>query len=100
MNPILSDEEAATLLDCSVRRVQELLNAGVLPGWRPGTSWIIPAEAFYARLNELALTEAQRRRGQQLPAPGEQLPAIMPTKRGPGRPRKHPLPGEPAAPSA
>lgn len=53
---ILSADEAAALMRCSVKTIEEHARAGTIPGLLWGNSgWVFPADAFYARLNELAL---------------------------------------------
>ena len=64
MLQLLDPNDAAALLGCTAESVEDLLRAGVLPGVKFGRGWRIPAGALDARLNELALQEAEQRRGQ------------------------------------
>ncbi|MCC6483329.1 MAG: helix-turn-helix domain-containing protein [Armatimonadetes bacterium] len=42
---LLTTEQAAAVMGVSLRRVQELLQAGVLKGERYGRNWLIPESA-------------------------------------------------------
>lgn len=79
---LLDPNDAATLLGCTAESVEDLLRAGVLPGVKFGRSWRIPAGALDARLNELALQEAEQRRGQAATTPTTPVQlAVVPTTR-------------------
>ena len=82
MKEILTAEEVAEMLLCDKETVADRLSCGVIPGLKFGRSWIIPADAFYQRLNEMALEEAAKRRAESAPVPPAQQ---QPRKRG--RPR-------------
>lgn len=60
---ILTAQQAAQSLGCSVKTIEERARSGDLPGllWGDG-GWMFPAEAFYARVNELAIEQAAARR--------------------------------------
>lgn len=58
----LTIEQAAEILQCDTDTAALRFNAGELPGVKFGRRWVIPAPAFFKRLNELALEEAERRR--------------------------------------
>jgi len=65
---ILTTKHAAELLECSVKTVEERLRAGDLPGLKFGDGWVIPAGAFWLRLDQLALEQAEKRRKPAAPA--------------------------------
>jgi excisionase family DNA binding protein len=58
----LTIEQAAEVLQCDTDTAALRFNSGELPGVKFGRRWVIPAPAFFKRLNELALEEADRRR--------------------------------------
>lgn len=60
----LTIEQAADVLQCDTDTAAVRFNTGELPGVKFGRRWVIPAPAFFRRLNELALEEAQRRRAE------------------------------------
>ena len=63
-------DQAAELLGCSVKTVEEWARTGVLPGIQPGRGWVFPAGALAQRLDELALEQAaKRRKPDDKPAP-------------------------------
>jgi excisionase family DNA binding protein len=68
VNEIIEIDEAAAILKCSVETLTDNLRSGHLPGLKLGVPWIIPRQAFYARLNEIAVEEAVRRRQAREPA--------------------------------
>ena len=68
-------EQAAALLGCSAKTVEEMARDGRLPGLKPGVSWVFPAGALARRLDELALEEAAQRRKQPATAAVAQQPA-------------------------
>lgn len=59
----IEPEEAAKILKCTPQKLAEELCSGNLPGAKFGRKWIIPREAFYQRLNEIALERALALRG-------------------------------------
>ena len=59
---IYTAKYAAELLECSIKTVEERLRNGDLPGLKFGDGWVIPAGAFWLRLDQLALEEAEKRR--------------------------------------
>jgi hypothetical protein len=64
---VLDGEAVAAMLRCEETTVEERARRGDLPGLKFGHGWIFPRDALLARLNELALEEAKRRR---IPAKG------------------------------
>jgi excisionase family DNA binding protein len=62
-------DHVADMLLCDKETVSERLNKGELPGLKFGRSWVIPATAFFKRLNDLALEEADKRRAESSPKP-------------------------------
>jgi excisionase family DNA binding protein len=85
---VYSVDEAAVLLRCSTKTVEEWARDGRLAGIKPGGSWVFPAGALALRLDELALEEAADRRKQTKPA--ATLPAAAPAPRG--KRKQRPLP--------
>jgi excisionase family DNA binding protein len=79
---IYTADEAAVLLGCSAKTVEEWARTGLLPGIKPGGSWVFPAGALAQRLDELALEEAAQRR--KAPTPTATLKPQAPPAR-PGR---------------
>lgn len=65
---ILTADQAAELLGCTRKTIEDRARAGDLPGllWGDG-GWRFPAEAFTARVNALALEQAQKRREAKQP---------------------------------
>ena len=59
---VLSSEQVAEMLLCDVTTVHEQSLKGNLPGLKFGRAWCFPTDALAARLSELALAEAERRR--------------------------------------
>lgn len=55
MNDILTEEEVAELLGCTVETVQEKARTSVLPAIKFGRSWRFPRGALLHRLDQLAL---------------------------------------------
>lgn len=58
--------EAAAIMKCSIATLEDHLRSGHITGTKFGVSWVIPREAFFARINEIAAEEALARRA---PAP-------------------------------
>lgn len=68
MTHILTADEAAALLGCGAKTIEAKARSGELPGLLYGDGgWRFPAEAFYARINELALEQAAQRRAPATP---------------------------------
>lgn len=61
----LTVTDVASILRCDEETAAERVIKGDLPGVKFGRSWIIPAAAFFQRLNELALEEAEARRAER-----------------------------------
>ena len=59
---IYTAAQAAELLECSAKTVEDRLRNGDLPGLKFGDGWVIPAGAFWLRLDELAIEQAAKRR--------------------------------------
>ena len=101
----LTIEQAAEVLQCDADTAAVRFNSGELPGVKFGRRWVIPAPAFYRRLNELALEEAERRRSQlandraaaaaRTRAPTASAQTLLPGARGR---RRQPLPALPPLP--
>jgi len=85
MSETMTIDSAADMLLCDKETVAERLNKGELPGLKFGRSWIIPTAAFFKRLNELALEEADRRKAESAPKPQTCADSLEARKRG--RPR-------------
>jgi hypothetical protein len=60
--PILTSSEAAAILRCTPKTVEDRLRAGDLPGEKFGESWILPSVAFMQRVNEIAIEKMLERR--------------------------------------
>lgn len=101
----LTIEQAAEVLQCDTDTAAVRFNSGELPGVKFGRRWVIPAPAFFRRLNELALEEAERRRKEMADvraaagarARTPQAIAITTPPATRGR-RRQPLPNLPALP--
>ena len=65
--PIIDPEQAAGLLRCTARTVEDRLRSGDLPGEKFGESWVIPTAAFLQRVNEIALEKMLERRDTRKP---------------------------------
>jgi excisionase family DNA binding protein len=93
-NPhVLTVEAVAALLECSASTVEEHASRGDIPGLKFGRSWVFPVQALFRRLNEMAESEAARRR--EAPQPLAVLGGAV--QAGMGRRRK-PLPRLPTLP--
>lgn len=73
---VYTADEAAALLGCSPKTVEEMARDGRLPGLKPGGSWVFPAGALARALDELAMQEAAQRRKKPAPAAVAQQPAV------------------------
>ncbi|WP_153116261.1 MerR family transcriptional regulator [Rhodocyclus tenuis] len=62
-------EHVAKILQCDRETACRRLAGGDLPGLKFGRSWIVPAAAFYQRINELAIEQAAERKVAGRPAP-------------------------------
>ena len=67
MIEIYTADQAASLLGCAVKTVEDMARRGELPGIKPGGAWVFPAGALRQRLDDLALTEAAARRKPEKP---------------------------------
>jgi excisionase family DNA binding protein len=52
---ILTVDDLARLFGCDKETAAARLTSGDMPGVKVGRGWIIPRQAFFARLNEKAL---------------------------------------------
>lgn len=85
----LTAEEVAELLHCDPCTVENLLKRGDLPGLKLGRGWIIPFEALYQRVNQMALEEAEKRRNDRNSARPLAV-LVSPSERKTGRRREPP----------
>ena len=79
---IYTADQAAALLGCSVKTVEEMARQGELPGIKPGGGWVFPAGALGQRLDQLALEQAARRRTPAAPV-AMAVPPATKARRGP-----------------
>ena len=79
---IYTADQAAALLGCSVKTVEEMARQGELPGIKPGGGWVFPAGALAQRLDQLALEQAARRRTPAAPMATTVQP-VSKARRGP-----------------
>lgn len=63
MDDVIPQSAVAQLLECDENTVQERARTGDLPGVKFGLSWVFPRQALVARLNEIAIEQASKRRG-------------------------------------
>lgn len=84
MNPvqIYTAEQAAQLLGCSIKTVEEMARQGELPGIKPGGGWVFPAGALAQRLDELAMEQAAKRRSPVAPVGVVARQPAEPARRG------------------
>jgi excisionase family DNA binding protein len=83
---IYTADQAAALLGCSVKTVEEMARQGELPGIKPGGGWVFPAGALAQRLDQLALEQADRRRKPAPPvATTSAQPGVKPRRGSKGR---------------
>ena len=67
MIEIYTADQAASLLGCARKTVEDMARRADLPGIKPGGAWVFPAGALRQRLDDLALTEAAERRKPEKP---------------------------------
>lgn len=89
---LIEFEEICQLFGCTEASVVVLLRTGDLPGVKLGRDWRIPRQAFWQRVNEMALEKAADRRsaiaGLEQPLHGAPSPSSMSAHPRPrGRPR-------------
>lgn len=65
---IVTAEDLAEVLGCTVETVNEKAAAGDLPGIKYGRRWVFPRPALMQRLTEKAIEDAARRREPAKPA--------------------------------
>lgn len=83
MTETIEIEDAALIMKCSVETVADNLRSGQITGVKFGVPWIIPRQAFFARLNELASEQAAEKRRAAKPSP------VAPARAGTGRRNAH-----------
>jgi len=83
---VLAPDVAAELVGCAVTTLEEHARSGYLPGLKLGAGWVFPREAFLARLNEIAIEEAARRR-----KPRQPTATLHDVKRERGKSRPRPV---------
>ena len=59
-NEKVSISDACAFIECEPPKLMELLRSGVVPGFKQGKSWVIPRAAFFAAMNDLARTSAEK----------------------------------------
>ncbi len=62
MNPFLTSEQVAQLLNCSVRTVETQARMGRLPATKFGDSWIFPADLLIDTVTQLCQVEGDQRK--------------------------------------
>lgn len=77
MDEVLTIEQVAALLACEITTVAEHLRSGLLPGLKFGRQWVVPARAFFERVNALAHEQAAARRDGHVRA-GKPLAYLVP----------------------
>lgn len=66
---MLTAEEAAVIAGCQPSTVEAAWRDGRLPGFKLGTSWLVPASALYQGLHDLAMRNMQQSCTEPAPAP-------------------------------
>ena len=61
LKPILNAQEAADLLQCSVKSVQNYARSGRLPGVKFGDGWIFSSDLLVETVKKLSIEEAEKR---------------------------------------
>jgi excisionase family DNA binding protein len=61
LKPILNAQEAADLLQCSVRSVQDYARSGRLPGVKFGDGWVFSSDLLVETVKKLSIEEAEKR---------------------------------------
>lgn len=64
---VLDVDQVAALMRCEPATVRDHARAGDLPGLKWGRDWVFPVGALVRRLDELAITDAARRREPSAP---------------------------------
>lgn len=59
---VLTSQQVADQLGCSVLTIEEMARSGELPGFKFGRSWSHPIDALEAALNSMAIDQAAGRR--------------------------------------
>lgn len=87
MRRLMNTRRAARILGCAVRTIEELIRQGELPGAIYGSGgYVIPVEAFYARVTERAVG------GLKKLSAGQPLPVALAVGLKPARGRGNPIP--------
>jgi len=73
--PLLTIDDVAKLLQCEPGTVAEHARLGSLPAVKFGKGWVFPTAALLQAINQMAVTEAQRRAKPSKPAAVQQRPA-------------------------
>ncbi|ANH68255.1 helix-turn-helix domain-containing protein [Mitsuaria sp. 7] len=86
---LIAFTEICGLFNCTESSLISMLRSGELPGVKLGRDWRIPRQAFWQRLNEMALEKAAERRQvmadlDHTPSPTSEVPVYPRTR---GRPR-------------
>lgn len=68
IEPLMKSAAVATLLDCSVRTVEDHARAGRLPAVKFGDGWMFPSDALLRAINKMAEDEAAKRAQPASPA--------------------------------
>jgi excisionase family DNA binding protein len=81
--PVISDEECAELLSCTVGQVRELASCGDLPGAKIGRSWRFLRADVLQWLSDRAKSEAEQRRSRKARREVVQIEARPSRRRAP-----------------
>lgn len=88
---VYSVDEAAAILECTRKSVEDHLRSGRLPGVKFGRSWVLPVQAFVQHINDLAISEAAAKRDRLTKARQDAIVAIQVVPQ-PARGRRRPPP--------
>ena len=80
MNPILTTQEVAALLCCSVKTVENHARAGSIPGTKFGDGWVFSADLVIEAVKAISLKEAAERTQPQLKAKGLKVKETLNSK--------------------
>jgi excisionase family DNA binding protein len=70
MKPILTAQEVAELLCCSIKTVENHARAGSIPGAKFGDGWVFASELVIEAVKAISLREAEARAQPQRKAKG------------------------------
>jgi len=96
--PVLSTEQAASLLGCEPEQIKYLASRNQLPGAKVGRGWIFHAEALMAHLRRLCEANLEASNVPLLEAPLQPTKAPERTSEALKTPKGVPLLGVPAPP--